>query len=120
MLYNPLNDQVQTELEQIVREVSQRYASHPSFCGLTLELKEASHFAFAGDRWGYDEATLQKYEAAVQSKLPPRDTLTTAMQGGLRLAFLNWRARELSSFYVRLADTIRRRPNPMRNYSSIR
>ena len=107
VLYNPLNDQVQTELEQIVREVSQRYASHRSFCGLTLELKEASHFAFAGDRWGYDEATLQKYEAAVQSKLPSRDMLTSAMQGGLRLAFLNWRARELSSFYVRLADTIR-------------
>ncbi len=108
VLYNPLNAQVQTELEQIIREVSQRYASHSSFRGITLELKEASHFAFAGDRWGYDEATLQKYEAAIQSKLPPRESWTSASQGGLRLSYLNWRARELSTFYVRLADTIRK------------
>lgn len=107
VLYNPLNEHVQAELEQIVREVSQRYAQHDSFRGLAIELSEHSHFAFAGDRWGFDPATLAKYENATQSKLPARDALATAMQGGLRLSFLNWRARELSAFYVRLANTIR-------------
>ncbi len=107
-LYNPLNDHVQVELEQIVREICTRYASHASFSGITLELSERSHFAFAGDRWGFDSEMLSKYEAATQSKLPPRENLAAALQGALRLSFLNWRARELSSFYVRLGDTVRK------------
>ena len=107
VLYNPLNKYFQTELEQIVREVSNRYASHKCFKGLTFDLGEASHMIYAGDRWGYDEPTLRKFEAATQSKLPTRDLIPTAMQGDLRLAYLNWRARELSTFYVRLADTVR-------------
>ena len=107
VLYNPLNDFVQAELEQIVRELSQRYAMHTSFHGIAVELNERSPFAFAGDRWGYDADTLAKFESATESKLPTRDNLTSTMQGGLRLAYLNWRARELSAFYVRLAETVR-------------
>ncbi len=107
ILYNPLHARVQTELEQIIRSVSNRYAGHPCFKGVTLELGESSHVIFAGDRWGYDDATLRKYESATQSKLPTRDALPSAMQGALRLAFLNWRARELSEFHVRLADIVR-------------
>ncbi|MDX1927812.1 MAG: family 10 glycosylhydrolase, partial [Pirellulaceae bacterium] len=107
VLYNPLHSQVQTEIEQIVRELSTRYSSHQSFKGLALDLGEASHLVFAGDRWGYDESTLKKFESATQSRLPARDAMPAAMQGGLRLAYLNWRARALSTFYVRLADTLR-------------
>ncbi len=106
VLYNPLHPKVQSELEQIIRDVSNRYALHPCFKGLTFDLDEGSHLVFAGDRWGYDELTLQRFEAATQSKLLLREPVSTSMQGALRLAFLNWRARELSIFYVRLADAV--------------
>ncbi len=107
VLYNPLHSQVQVELEQIVREVSNRYSSYDCFKGIAFDLGEASHFIFAGDRWGYDESTLKRFEASTQSKLPAREALPTTMQGPLRLAYLNWRARELSTFFVRLADIVR-------------
>lgn len=106
VLYNPLNPQVQIELEQIVRDLGTRYSAHNCFKGITFDLSEASHLIFAGDRWGYDDAMLKKFEASSQSKLPPREALPAAMQGALRLAYLNWRARELSTFYVRLADAV--------------
>ncbi len=106
VLYNPLHPQVQAEFEQVLREISSRYASHPSFQGIALELGESSHLIFAGDRWGYDDATLRKFEAATQAKLPSREGLAEAMKGGLRLGYLTWRATELSNFYVRLAGAI--------------
>lgn len=106
ILYNPLHPQVQAEFQQIVREVCSRYGAHKCFKGLALELGEASHLVFAGDRWGYDAPTLQKFEASSQSKLPSREALSQPIQNGLRLAYLNWRARELSTFLVRLAETV--------------
>ncbi len=106
VLYNPLHPQVQSEIERVIRDISSRYATHPSFGGLALELGESSHLIFAGDRWGYDESTLSKFEAATQSKLPSREVLAEGTQAGIRLGYLNWRAAELSSFYIRLANAI--------------
>lgn len=113
--YNPLCPQVQSELEQVVREVVNRYGRHPSFGGIALELTPSSHFIFAGDRWGYDQSNLEKFEAATGAKLPTRvsasnpssiERSTQAMQGVVQLSYLNWRASELAKFYSQLAGVV--------------
>ncbi len=107
VLYNPLSPQFQREIEQIVRQISSRYASHACFGGLAFELGANSHLMFAGDRWGYDEATLARFEASSGAKLPRGESLANVMRGAVRLHYISWRAKELSEFYERMATAIR-------------
>lgn len=107
--YNPLDARVQTVLSRAVKEILDRYAGHPCFAGIQLNLSERSHFNFAGDRWGYDAASLQHLEREMGAPLPAdpvdRDRM---LSGALRPTFLADRAKRLSQFYVRLADEVAR------------
>lgn len=104
--YNPLNERVQEEIVAAVREIVSRYSHHASFSGVAIQLDERSQLVFAGDRWGYDPQTLADFERASQLKLPAREQLRTLFGGAPRLAFLDWRATELSKFYARLGDVV--------------
>ncbi len=104
--YNPLNARVQEEIVTALREIVSRYSQHPSFAGIAIQLDHRSQLVFAGDRWGYDSQTLAEFEQATQLKLPPRDQLETIFSGAPRLAFLDWRAAELSQFYARLGEVV--------------
>lgn len=105
--YNPLNARVQEEIVAALRELVDRYGHHRSFVGIALQLDDQSQLVFAGDRWGYDAHTLADFEKETQVKLPPREQLETAFSGAARLAFLDWRAGQLTQFYARLGDIVR-------------
>lgn len=105
--YNPLSPRVQEEMVAALRELVQRYGHHGSFAGVAVQLDDQSQLVFAGDRWGYDAQTLADFEKETQVKLPPRDQLETAFSGAARLAFLDWRAGQLTKFYARLGDIVR-------------
>jgi len=104
--YNPLNPRVQEEIVAAIRELITRYGHHRSLAGITIQLDGQSQLIFAGDRWGYDQQTLTRFEKAAQLKLPPREELETVFGGASRLAFLDWRAAELTKFYARLGDVV--------------
>ena len=104
--YNPLNSRVQAEVIAALREIVDRYGHHPAFAGIALQLDDQSQLIWAGDRWGYDAESLAGFEKATQVKLPPREKLESAFSGTARLAFLEWRAGELSLFYNRLGEIV--------------
>ncbi len=109
LLYNPLDARVQMTLEKVVRELVERYGHHPCFAGVQINLSPRSHFNFAGDLWGYDEATITRFQQTLGAALPTSSEqrlrlLTTT----LRLNYLNYRAEELTRFYARLGEIIRR------------
>ncbi|MEO8268847.1 MAG: family 10 glycosylhydrolase, partial [Aureliella sp.] len=105
--YNPLSPRVQEEIVATLREIVNRYGHHGSFAGVAVQLDDQSQLVFAGDRWGYDSQTLADFEKHTQVKLPKREQLETAFSGAARLAFLEWRAGELTKFYARLGDIVR-------------
>ncbi len=105
--YNPLNARVQEEMVATLREIVNRYGHHRAFAGVALQLDDQSQLVFAGDRWGYDAETLAAFEKETQVKLPPREQLEAAFSGAARLAFLDWRAGQLTKFYARLGDIVR-------------
>jgi hypothetical protein len=107
--YNPLNAVFQSEIAACIREVSERYAAHPSFAGISLQLDQGSQLVFAGDKWGFDDETLVQFAQATQAKLPPRERLPELFSGTIRLAFLQWRAAEMTKFYAELATVIRKK-----------
>lgn len=104
--YNPLHPRVQEALIAALRDLVQRYGHHPSFAGIALQLTPRSHVVFAGDRWGYDERSLNEFQKFAQVKLPPREKWEAVFQGPARLSFLQWRAQELGAFYARLGEII--------------
>ncbi|MGN6546727.1 MAG: hypothetical protein ACTHK7_16855, partial [Aureliella sp.] len=105
--YNPLDVRVQAALGRVVREVLERYGKHRSFAGIQINLSDRSHFNFAGDRWGYDAASLERFQRTLGAPLPAdpqqRDQL---LSGALRPTFLSDRAKRLAEFYLRLADEV--------------
>lgn len=104
--YNPLNPRVQAEVLATLREIVERYGHHPAFAGIALQLDDQSQLIWAGDRWGYDAESLAGFEKATQVKLPQREQLESAFSGTARLAFLEWRAGELTQFYSRLGEIV--------------
>ncbi len=106
-IYNPLNRQVQNEIEAIMRDLMQRYGSYRAFAGVQLNLGYDSHLLFHGDRFGFNEQLVQEYEQAVGANLPQGAKIEEVMKGPIRLAFLQWRAEQLTDFLIRIADLIR-------------
>lgn len=109
--YNPLNTFVQAEITAVMREIVGRYATHPSFAGIVLQMDQESHLVFAGDKWGYDQETLNRWAQASQVKLPSPEKLPEIFASTIRLSFLQWRASEMTKFYADLSTIIRNK-NP--------
>ncbi|MEZ6135682.1 MAG: hypothetical protein R3C53_12300 [Pirellulaceae bacterium] len=104
--YNPLDSRVQAEIGLVIGEISQRYAGHRSFAGIALQLDQDSHMVFAGDKWCVDPQILQQFASAVGVHPPKEDQLQQWLGSAARLAFLNWRAQEMTKFYSALASTL--------------
>jgi hypothetical protein len=53
-----------------VREIVERYAHHPSFAGLAIQLSAQGYAQLPGMRWGMDDATLAQFERETQIRVP--------------------------------------------------
>lgn len=106
---NPLDPKVQSELSRSLREIVQRYATHPSFAGVAVRLNRDSQFLFAGEKWGYNRQLLQEFAATSAVSLPGQSQeLQQLFTGPVRLSFLNWRAGRITQWIGQLANEIRR------------
>ncbi|QDV22096.1 glycoside hydrolase family 10 protein [Aureliella helgolandensis] len=110
--YNPLDSRVQAELVAVINELAERYGSHPSLAGISLQLDRNSQLLFAGDRWGYNDRSLAEYQREVQANLPKVESLEAVFStGAIRQGYLNWRAQELTNFFTKLsAPLVRANP----------
>ncbi|MCB2103070.1 MAG: hypothetical protein KDE22_19500, partial [Rhodobacterales bacterium] len=102
--YNPLDSRVQAEIVAAVSELSQRYGHHPAWAGICIQLANDSQLLFAGDRWGFDPQAIHAFENFSKAKLSESMPLENLFaQAPIRQAFLDWRAREMSQLFARLA-----------------
>jgi hypothetical protein len=116
--YNPLNADVQAAMLAVVREFLQRYAAHPAFESLALDLATQSHLVLPSLDWGYDDQTVSEFirdtgaEPPAISKEAARFTerhqwLTSAA----RDQWIAWRCRKLAAYYETvLAEVQQARP----------
>ena len=63
--YNPLDDRVQRAMLAVVHELVERYAKHPSFAGLGIELSAHGYTQLPGEQWGLDDQTIHNFETAM-------------------------------------------------------
>lgn len=107
--YNPLNPLVQKAMTTAVRELATRYAEHPSFAGLALQLSADGYAQLPGDRWGCDDDTLVQFTREValgDAAGPPHELRDRLLTPGVRQHWLRWRAEKLADFYRRLQNEV--------------
>src|SRR5690606_18205481 len=107
--YNTLDPRVQDAMAAVVEELVGRYASHPSFAGVALQLSSQGYAQLPPPEWGMDSVTLAAFSRdtgiaidATDVKDPARNPLLSRH----RAAWLEWRAARLAALHHRLARIV--------------
>ncbi|MCA9262055.1 MAG: hypothetical protein KDA61_22715, partial [Planctomycetales bacterium] len=109
--YNLLRGDVQDALASALDEFVARYAHHPSFAGLAIQIDGRGFGCLPGLRWGLDDETVGQFAAATGRTIgfegPQRfarraDFLVT----DARSDWTKWRASRVSLFYASLASRL--------------
>ncbi|MHC4181296.1 MAG: family 10 glycosylhydrolase, partial [Planctomycetota bacterium] len=103
--YNVLEPRVQGAMLKVIRELVERYADHPSFAGLAIQLSADGYAQLPGPQWGMDDATIARFQRHAKLQVPGTGPERFAQRARfLHLEehhgkWLQWRAGELSRFY---------------------
>jgi hypothetical protein len=109
--YNSLSPHVQTAMRRVVTELVERYGKHPSFGGVAIQLGPQTYAQFPDANWGTDHVTLARFAkdgGLALLGLATRDAqqMMAYLAGDGHYPWLNWRARELATFYRSMADEV--------------
>lgn len=109
--YNPLDPRVQQAVVNVVAELCERYGKHRAFAGVALRLGNFDCVNLPGIEWGYDAATIARFERAAGIRVPRSrdaapDRCYTYLTTTARREWLKWRADEIAAFHRRLADIV--------------
>ncbi len=109
--YNLLNQQVQTELLEMVSELSRRYGKHASFAGVAVQLSGNGYGMLPGLNWGLDDSTVAAFTQETGIRLTgqgPQRFRKRAQQllGAERERWAAWRVEQLLQFYSQLAKEL--------------
>ncbi len=110
--YNPLNRRVQQAMLGVVSELVDRYAAHPSFRGVGVQLAADGYAQLPGTEGSYDDETIASFAAETKIDVPgtgptrfqARAQFLAGPAGGQQ--WLAWRAATLSDLYKRMSRVI--------------
>ena len=109
--YNLLDPRVQQAMLAAVREVVSRYAGHPSFGGVALQLSPETYAQLPAGSGGFDDQTVARFEQATATRVPGEGAERFAARaryfdGPGRQAWLDWRSRVVADFHRRIEQEI--------------
>jgi hypothetical protein len=91
--YNPLNANVQAEMQRVLIEIVEQYAQHPSLAGISIDLNSKTYARFPGVAWGIDPQSTSNFNAAAGVRRGLHFSNETQDE------WLEWRAEQLAGFY---------------------
>ncbi|MGA2621526.1 MAG: family 10 glycosylhydrolase [Thermoguttaceae bacterium] len=106
--YNTLDPRVQEAMLNVVRELVERYARHPSFAGLALRLSGDGYAQLPGPDWGLDDDTMARFARETGLSVPGEGPGRFAARAAFLAAeahrgpWLQWRAAACHRFYLQL------------------
>ena len=115
--YNVLHPRVQEAMLDVVRELVGRYAHHPSFAGLAVQLSAHGYAQLPGPDWGLDDATIAHFSRETGTRVPGSGPGRFAERANFfstephRSTWLRWRSEKLHAFHRRVqAEVAASRP----------
>jgi hypothetical protein len=115
--YNPLDSRVQDAMRRVLGELTRRYAHHPSFGGLCLQLGANTFTQLPDQNWALDDRTIARFAADTKIEMPTNGPKRFADRAKIlsstgRDAWLQWRSKVLASLYQQMQlDLTDRRPD---------
>jgi hypothetical protein len=100
--YNPLDERVQRAMLSVVDELLGRYARHPSFAGITINLHADGYTQLPDMDWGMDALTWDRFRRERQVRLARPDQFDAATQQ----AWAEWRCERIGELYARMAQLL--------------
>jgi hypothetical protein len=109
--YNLLNPEVQNAMLDVVRELVERTAMHPSFGGIAVQLSPEGYAMLPEEFWGLDDDTIARFSRDTRIVVPGEGPERfTARAEFIRANCLNhwlrWRTGQVTAFYQRMAETV--------------
>lgn len=106
--YNVLDPRVQSAMRRVLGEIFERYGTHRSFGGISLQLGPDTYSLLPGEQWGHDRVTLRRFH---QETGRPAAAAREHSASGFRSrehqrSWLDWRARVLTQFYRDVAGDL--------------
>ncbi|MFW6125451.1 MAG: family 10 glycosylhydrolase, partial [Pirellulales bacterium] len=100
--YNVLHPEVQRAMIEVIEEVVDRYGQHGSFGGVGVQMTAYGYAQLPGPRWGMDDATIRRFTAETDVRVPGSGPGRFARRAGFlargpqRDVWLCWRAAKLA------------------------
>lgn len=110
---NVLHPLYQDRFCDIVRDMCRQFGDSKAFKGVQLHLVKESSFWFSGLDWGYDGYTVSRFSRETGMRVPDvADGNVYARRYDWLMAhaheqWVDWRCRQVTEFYGRLADVLR-------------
>ena len=109
--YNVLHPRVQQAMLAVVHELVSRYAQHPSFGGLAIQLALHGYAQLPGPDWGLDDVTIAHFQQATQISVPGAGPGRFAQRARFLAdrcprEWLQWRSEELGRFHHRIQQEL--------------
>lgn len=110
--YNLLDQRVQQAVLDRVQSLADHCGKHAAFGGVALQLNGEGFAVLPSLDWGFDDATLRRFEHDTGNKLPAEGSNRFAarhdlLTGQYAAAWRDWRTSQLTAFYARLAAAVR-------------
>ena len=112
--YNLLNPVVQNAMLDVVRELVERTASHPSFGGVAVQLSPEGYAMLPEEFWGLDDDTISRFSRDTRIIIPDKPggendrylARAELIRSQYLEQWLRWRADQVSNFYRRMAEIV--------------
>lgn len=115
-LYNVLDPRVQRAMLEVVAELTQRYAHHPSFGGVGVHLSADSFLLLPDESYSLDEATFERFLrdkglAATAEQSASSAARAAFVHHSAEKAWLAWRAEQVAGLVRQMREEVTaRRP----------
>ena len=113
-MFNPLHPTVQNQILEFISEVAERYSSHPSLKGISINVWHATIIWFSSLEIGYDDYTVSLFEQENNINIGINDTDPCRFEkrydilvNQYRYKWINWRCEKLTEFVCKIRDITR-------------
>lgn len=110
-IFNVLHPEVQRQLIEYVSELACKYANHPSFEGLSINVWHASFVWYGNLRFGYDDYSFSLFEQenGLSSGITGEDRFEKRYEWVMahhKEHFIDWRCRKVAELIGKLRDAV--------------